>query len=111
MSNLFILDRSHIDYVERNISPPMAYSVTIPVLDKNGASTGIAVYIAISPFAGSISRKTLELIASSITLNLETNSDICADCGQPREEHDIGGGGHRFRYPSYPVLINREKED
>ncbi len=38
------LDKSHIDQIEGNIAPPMAFAITIPV------DNGVTVYVCASPF-------------------------------------------------------------
>lgn len=38
------LDKSHLDQVERNIAPPMAFAITIPV------DNGVTIYVSASPF-------------------------------------------------------------
>jgi len=41
------LDKNHLDQVERNIAPPMALAITIPIVGREG----IVIYVAQSSFS------------------------------------------------------------
>jgi hypothetical protein len=65
--NRMQLDKSHIDQVEHNISPPMALAITLPVDDVN---SGICVYVVASPFSERVATaKQLKDVAERLMLN------------------------------------------
>lgn len=45
----YTLDRSRIEDIEVEVSPPMKMAITIPVL-VDGENTGLAIYVAASGF-------------------------------------------------------------
>jgi hypothetical protein len=68
----FELDLSNIDRQERSIQPTLDSVITLPVL-VDGKQSGIAVYIAASPFdlETSDDEKTIlvQMVASALSLN------------------------------------------
>lgn len=64
------LDISHLTFVEHGIAPPMREAITLPVLDDTGRDTGVAIYIATSPFNTKPNDETVHTVARTIVERL-----------------------------------------
>jgi hypothetical protein len=65
----FNLDKTHTDNVERNIAPPLARAITVPVL-IDGKDTGVVIYVGQSSFREKVvSVSVLQKIADSLSLS------------------------------------------
>jgi len=60
------LNKEHLKQVDRNISPPMAAAITIPV-EVDGRDNGIAIYVMVSPFALMSNHQTAEQVIPKLT--------------------------------------------
>ena len=64
------LDKSNLNRVERNISPPMALAITLPIND------GIAIYVAASHFCEkATTAEQLKDVARRLTLHSSKRKD------------------------------------
>lgn len=61
------LDKSHVDEVERNISPPMGLAITIPVDGLPGGGS-VYVYVCSSPFGPPSSVEVVRALAKRLEL-------------------------------------------
>mgnify|MGYP001577500704 CR=1 FL=1 len=70
------LDKSNLNRVERNISPPMALAITLPVHVVGPVHNGMVIYVAASPFCEkAATAEQLKDVARRLTLHSSKRRD------------------------------------